>query len=145
MVFLISHPNYNKSTWLFYIFFEFDRYSHFRHSTENRKRLSYLFNLEAFFYRKLNRFKNNAEPKIRCDLRNWTFFKHLLLSQQEAYRILSLRSLMPFTVLKIITRIANANSIREQNEKISSLKTRRAIVWRRKCFARWKLSESVLM
>lgn len=45
------------------------------------------------------------------------FFKHLLLSQQDAYRILSLRSVMPFMVLQIITRIANGNLIREENEK----------------------------
>lgn len=45
------------------------------------------------------------------------FFKHLLLSQQDAYRILSLRSVIPFMVLQIITRIANVNLIREENEK----------------------------
>ena len=108
------------------------------HKTER----DYLISLssEAFFYRKLNRFKNNARQKIRIsDLRNWTFFKHLLLCQQEASRILSLRSLMPFMILEIITRIANVNSIREQNEKIWSLKARKGIVWSRKKFTDWQL------
>ena len=110
--------------------------------TVQKTERDYLISLssEAFFYRKLNRFKNNARQKIRIsDLRNWTFFKHLLLYQQEASRVLSLRSLMPFMILEIITRIANVNSIREQNEKIWSLKARKRVVWSRKNFTDWQL------
>lgn len=128
----------------FLIFFDFDKYSHFRHSTENRKRLSYLFTLRGLFYRKLNRFKNDAKQKIRSVLRNLTFFKDLLLCRQEAYRILSLSSLIPFTVLEIITRIANVNSITEENQKIPSLETQRRIVWRRKILPNAKLIKALL-
>ena len=59
---------------------------------------------------------DKAKQKIRSDLRNWTFFKHLLLSRHDASRILSLKCVILFEGLQIMTWIATVNLIRRENQ-----------------------------